>query len=111
MLLLVSSFQAAEAESFMDIWLSQQKLSLQDDWLSKQVASQVQATMPSSSQFNQEQWLARQQAKTETDWLAQQATSQASSSSSFNKDEWLAHQEEMASQSDTDTTLSQSSWT
>lgn len=91
----------------MDIWLSRQQSRVQDDWLSKQVASSLQSQMPATSSFNTDEWLARQQSKTEDDWLAKQAATPASS---FSQDEWLARQTESENAASGDGTFTQAEW-
>jgi hypothetical protein len=110
-LALVGCIEHAEAESFMDLWLSRQQSRTQDDWLSQQVASQMQAQIPSSSSFVQDEWLARQHAKSEEDWLARQAASEADSSKSFSQDSWLSRQADSSDSSPEEVMLSQEAWT
>jgi hypothetical protein len=81
-LILAGSIQQAEAESFLDIWLSKQGSQSSDDWLSQSVASQLQKQLPPSSSFNRDEWLARQKSTTEEEWPAHQATEQPASSDS-----------------------------
>jgi hypothetical protein len=81
-LVLAGSIQQAEAESFLDIWLSKQGSQSSDDWLSQSVASQLQEQLPPSSSFNRDEWLARQKSTTEEKWPAHQATEQPASSDS-----------------------------
>jgi len=95
----------------MDIWLSRQKSRSQDGWLAQQVASEIQAQLPSSSSFSQDGWLARQQAEKQGAWLAGEAAAEVASSDSFSQDAWLARQEDSSDSTSQDGTFSQEAWT
>jgi len=89
LLALAGCFQLAQAESFMNAWLSRQ-----------------QAMMFSAGTFNADDWLTRQKASTQDEWLANQAASQGATSA-FDSDAWLARQAESSNDA---VTPSQSDW-
>lgn len=78
LMLLIGLAQHGGAESFMDSWLARQQAKTQDDWLVRQVVSQV----ASSNSFDQDGWLSRQKTGNAGEFLAGGVGSQVVASSS-----------------------------
>jgi len=92
-ILFVGFVQDAQAQSFMDNWLTRQKESV-----------------ASSNLFNRDDWLTRQKAKTQEEWIAGQAASQMTSSDSFSADDWLKRQAASSDSANQDGGFSQGDW-